>query len=122
MSHASASVLKFPVHHAQRLPFDDPKTEDGVRELIALAPMLGRRNPASVPNVVNYMRTMIGPGPEGGVECDRRLPRTARPATHPRPRPVKVTMGDVFERIHLSDPARQAEMAPLVRAYLRAQA
>jgi hypothetical protein len=118
-------VLKFPVHPAPRLPWDDPdpNTADDVRELIALAPELGRRNPATVPNVVNYVRTMIAAGSDGGVERDRprRVTRDRRLPTQVR-RLAKLTMADVFERIHVSDPARQAEMRPLIRAYLKAHA
>jgi hypothetical protein len=44
------------LHHAAVLPF----TDAGVRTLINLAPLLGRRNPASVKTVINVMRNLIG--------------------------------------------------------------
>jgi hypothetical protein len=43
-------------------------TLPGVQRVIALAPILGRRNPKSLATVEHIMLNLIGDGPDGGIE------------------------------------------------------
>jgi len=80
----AAEILKFPPTGTLRPAKArlSPNTQAGVRRLIALAPVLGQRNPRSVPAVERVMLNLIGEPPEGGLE-HRDVPR-ATAARAPR--------------------------------------
>lgn len=89
---SSADVLTFPsaTVRARETTVSD-RTRAGVERLIALAPVLGRRNPDAVPTVEHVMQNLIGSPPEGGRQ--REVARAiAANGTTGRARPVKAQL------------------------------
>lgn len=80
-------------------------TPPAVKRLCALAPVLYRRNPKSVPVVEEVMRNLIGDPPDGGKEQDP--PRHATAAHGVRP-PRKVVR---LRRTLIRDEAAAARAA-----------
>jgi hypothetical protein len=109
-----APILKFPSAQTPRRPWTDRVyPADGVRALIALAPELGRRNPAAVATVETVMRNLIGTdGPR--LERDEPPRQRAAKATLPA-----TTVTAVLERLGVQDAHRRAQLRPIIRAYLK---
>jgi hypothetical protein len=71
-------VLPFPRLRPAKATLDDD-TRDGVRHLIAMAPILGATNPEGVPVVEHVMQNLIdAPPPDDGSGVEPSAPTVAR--------------------------------------------
>lgn len=101
----AADVLKFPPIGPLRPAKARlrPDTQAGVKRLIALAPLLGRHNPRSVPAVERVMLNLIGDPPNGGLEHDEALHTTAANGTAHSRRRKAVLVGHADRHVWTPD-------------------
>lgn len=115
----TATVLPFPTRARRAVKASlRASTRRDVQELIGLAPILGQQNPQRVPDVVRYVRLLIPtPPPQGGAQRDTPRQIIGRRTLAAAP----TTVQQVFEWMHVSEPGRQAQLAPMIRGYLRSR-